>query len=543
MTDETDDAVEPRFTKPTITSPQLSSTVSPGFLIEAYAPPMTIVNWRLEIMIPGYKFEFTPNWTLFPPRAWFEVPKDLIPPGGFWFQIDYNYGAWSPWAQSGDMVMSAPATVPAPRITLPPPGVIGLPRPLVSGRGAPFANIKLYLAGSGIVEYGSATVDSNGRWETTLKEDLPMADPFSMIAGQSFEGTYLWSDQVNYVVLFPPVIHSATAEGNKPIVTGTGGFSGAKLEIGEVGGSVFMSDTVRSDGSWTVAAQEPWVVPGTYRLQARQVGPVTSQPSSWRVGPSVEIKPLKPPPPDITYPNAGSTHPAFVRVAGTCEAGARVFVQYHDGSFLKDATVTGRNWFLDFRWTAGKKDVKAVQVVAGVTSDPGGIFTFYVQPEKPVITPPATPVALKQTLDVTRVESGAVILKMLRSSGVEVQGNFEGNGNSRKFIPSQDWLTGSNTVKVVQSVDGVPAESDPCTFTVELPTADPKITGPTVPTTQRPTFTGTGHDKATIEVYLERVPSFIAARGTVSGVTWEAHYLASASNMTPGVWEIGRAHV
>lgn len=722
MADKIDESVGPLHLKPTITSPNLSSTVSPGFTIHAWGVVTTgyISKWNLDIFVGNKKYRFSPK--SFNANALsfmsFQVPADLIPQGSFWYQIEYKYlWFYSPWAQSGNMMMAGP--VGAPTISLP-QGVVRTLRPDVSGRGEPHAQITLYEMDSGAVAYGSAAVGGDGTWATTLRVDLPSLRSFPLIAGQTLRGEELWSNVQTVSVLLQPVIQGISVVGSKPRVNGTQAFPYAKVEIFNAGGSggILMSGNAQSDGSWTVAATQPWAA-GDYELTARQIMPLTGEDSVWAKsksftiarpnpptidrpiaptsarpmfsgsgvdgatvtvvthnepasvlatgvvrsgrwsaalsfgepslpaglyyvtanqdlggGPSgwatlftLRVKPNapvistpdhpagirqvltvnnvdpratalklikrgavvagtftgsgtsrtftpqgdwesgyntvtaiqtvdtvdsdasapvtfsfypKPPPPRITFPLDGTAHLRSIKVTGTCSAGAIVAVQDSQGSLLDNATVTSTTWTFEYQWKPGRKDVQAVQIISGVTSDASALLTFYVRPQKLVITPQPNPVDARQTLKITNIDVDVVFdikdMKVLNGEA-PVPGVFTGFGSVRTFTPSQDWSEGSNTVTAVYTVNGVEsAPSDPVTFTTFL--SPPQITGPTDQTHKRPTTTGTGIEGATVTVVERDRETTILGTATVREGEWTAPFNLSIPDLKAGLVEL-----
>jgi large repetitive protein len=182
---------------------------------------------------------------------------------------------------------------------------------------------------------------------------------------------------------------------------------------------------------------------------------------------------VKPPRPAITGP--ATPTPPRPTFSGTGYEGATINVvqQSHATPVLATAIVRGRVWEATLKpditdLPAGPYPLSAQQIVGGVPSDWMQTFEIKVQPPKPAITPPPNPAAAKQALTITGVSSGTVTLKMLNGVEAPIDGDFTENGTTRTFTPTADWASGDNTVKVVQTVNGVDSDpSDECTFTVE----------------------------------------------------------------------------
>ena len=202
------------------------------------------------------------------------------------------------------------------------------------------------------------------------------------------------------------------------------------------------------------------------------------------------------PRPTIIHPLPKTSHLANVRVEGTCVAGAIVSVQDDTGEPVKgDVTYDAATWFFEFPWQPGQQLIDARQSVNGETSDPSDMLEFYIKPHQPAIDPPPNPAAVKERLSITRVSSGAVTLHMFTEAGKPVAGDFTGSGTQRIFIPTEDWISGENTVYATQEENHVVSDpSDPCTFTV------PAEERPDAPRFQRPQLGGRTSRFATIEV-------------------------------------------
>ncbi|KHA72853.1 hypothetical protein NZ35_12850 [Pseudomonas chlororaphis] len=208
-----------------------------------------------------------------------------------------------------------------------------------------------------------------------------------------------------------------------------------------------------------------WV--GTTKVKAEQtVADVSSEPSDLV---TIEVT-ARPPSPVICQPLPQTSHLASVTVEGTCEAGATVGVQDASGNVLEgEVSYDQMRWSFKSLWLPGQQKIKAMQSLDGLTSDATDVLEFYIKPAKAGIEPPPPPVASKQPLNITDVAPGPVTLKMLTDDVDLVAGDFTGSGAERTFIPDAEWLSGENTVYVIQSVNGVDSDpSDTCTFTVEV---------------------------------------------------------------------------
>ncbi|WP_322614682.1 hypothetical protein [Pseudomonas sp. BIC9C] len=247
---------------------------------------------------------------------------------------------------------------------------------------------------------------------------------------------------------------------------------------------------------------------------------------------------VKPPPLIITPPSKPITArtPLTVTQVHASATSLRMLRSDETGEVAGNFTGSGatRTFTPRDNWSFGTNSVKVTQTVNTVESDPSAPCTFTLIPTQLAILPPSEPVVQRSPLTVTQVDLKATQLKMSRAGTTdEVTGNFNGTGTTREFIPDTDWEWGSNSVTVVQTVEGVVSNpSAPCTFTFNLPR--PVMTGPTEPTDGRPTFEGTGHDGATVEVVRHTFPHTVLAKATVANGRWQAPLLAEGPDFVAG---------
>ncbi|WP_347904244.1 hypothetical protein [Pseudomonas purpurea] len=413
-------------------------------------------------------------------------------------------------------------------------------KPTISGTGGlKDATLNIYAQGGvGSIEL-LTTVRSDGTWSiaTTVPWTVAKYTITAKQIGRQTGHSSDWADSKEVVVKPPKLV---ITQPTSPIesgqaIRGTGYYPGAKLTL--IRGGVALPGTFTSDEAlWTFTPNA--MMPATWTITAEQTfGGATSNRSD-----PVTFN-IVPYPPVITGPVQDSTIAQNQVINGnrtiywettlTMLEGSGTEVP---GSFTKKA---------DYTWSftpspglpPGTRTFKVIQTVNGVPSAASAPRTFKVKPPKPAITPPPNPAAAKQVLTITGVYSGTVTLKMLTEAGTEVAGAFSTTGASRTFTPTQDWAPGSNKVKVVQTVGGVASDpSDLVTLTVKPP--KPVITGPTTPTPPRPTFSGTGHDGATVNVVQQSHSTPILATATVRSGTWSAALNASIPNLPAGPYPL-----
>ncbi|TWC55259.1 hypothetical protein FBY04_11019 [Pseudomonas sp. SJZ080] len=537
MANEMDESVEPLVFAPDIITPPFASTVEDGFLISASAATVSfIIGWRVEIWFSGESYMYYP--TDFNPgpysRMNFYFPRNLIPAGRkFHFEVDYQYGIFnSPWALSGDLTM----TLPKPVIT----NVIysgGAVR--IEGRNGVFGARMMVWEGLGSHLF-DADIAPDGSWTRSISMSLTPRKGFPFTAQQSNDsGLSEYADNYFIDILPPkPVITGAeTSPDGYLTVHGTNGYRNAQIKIWREGGTdgvLFIVDNP-SEGAWTVSdTRRRWVFPPQkHSITAQQFFYLDSAYAD-----TYEFYVL-PPTPVITQVEISSD--GYLTVHGSNgypNAQIKIWRQGGTDGVLFSGTIssagpwtvsdTNRRWI----FPPHPKHVILAQQYFNLDSAYSSEFEFEVRPPKPEITPPASPIGLKQTLDVTNIGLNAETLKMLRS-GIEVPGSFTGTGSSRTFTPSQNWLSGSNTVSLVQIVGGVSSDpSEPCTFTVSLEA--PEISGPTTPSSPRPTFAGKGVDGATVDVVQHHFASPILATATVENGQWTATLAESRPDLPAG---------
>jgi hypothetical protein len=310
------------YRAPSITAPG-STNVTPGFDVDA----VTYGSRAFEkYNIDFYRTNGTKIKRLSTGGGFlylsYKTPNNLIPMGTqFYFKIQYKgVPFYSHWATSRTYTMAS--AVPA-RITSPSGGVVKVPRPRVTGTGAPGASIKLMQANVGTVDFGTTEVDGNRNWVVSeLKASLPQADLFQLVASQVLNGQQVYSNTVSFTVLFKPVIESVTVSEGIPTVRGCGCLAGARLEIwlASLVGGVQLQTTVGEDGCWSVSSSRAWAA-GRHTITARQFGPNSGLSSDLSDPYTFTVNAVQP---TITPPSSGVVWVPRPRVTGTGQPGSVV---------------------------------------------------------------------------------------------------------------------------------------------------------------------------------------------------------------------------
>ncbi|VVN49065.1 hypothetical protein PS639_06199 [Pseudomonas fluorescens] len=464
---------------------------------------------------------FTPNgaaWTFTPNPAW--VPGDRT------IKAVQTVGGV-------DSDPSDPRSfkVKPPKPVMDNPVIVWTPRPTLTGTGHVDATVKLYKQNVSSVILATATVGKDNRWEAPLTQDLAMADPFVISGLQEMNGvTSDWAEDVEFAVLFKPVICTVTVsvEG-KPTVDGTGGLTGASVEVwlgdsyGGVGGAQF-STIVGPNGIWSGSPDIAWS-PRSYSITAKQVGIVTEQESDWAIGYEFEIQAPKP---TIIQPPDPATAKQELTITGvyTMDTVILEMLTQADTQVPGDFSGTGASRIFTpaADWAPGPNTVKVLQTVEHVPSDPSDLCTFTVEEgDKPEAPQFDLPLALSSTstrpaIKVTGLAHAQVTVRLegsaeeLHSAPADAQGVLE-------FSVETPLTPGMITLEVKQKGNGAVSDwSEPHPFTVKELPKKPEIDAPThgSSTQRKPVIRGKGETRGQILLRHEDDPENLIA--TIDGV-------------------------
>ncbi|WP_339545654.1 hypothetical protein [Pseudomonas sp. RA_35y_Pfl2_P32] len=293
------------------------------------------------------------------------------------------------------------------------------------------------------------------------------------------------------------------------VLTITGVYSGTgttTLEILTEAGTKIAGTFSGTGTNRTFTPTTNWPTGTTVVKAVQTVDGVVSAPSGLR---RINIKPAKP---VITQPPTPSAPKQTLTITGVFSGNVTVEVFTESGAKVAGAisgTGTTRTFTPTADWPTGTTQVKAVQTVGGVPSDPSDLCSIAVKPAKLVIQPPPTPSPPKQPLTITEVYSraGTVTVELFTEAGVNVAGNFTGTGTTRTFTPTASWPKGTTQVKAVQTVGGVPSDpSDLCSIIVELVTPPTLVITPPRPPSpprQQLSIFEVLHNASSVEIFTE----------------------------------------
>ena len=273
------------------------------------------------------------------------------------------------------------------------PGFVKTARLTISGKGAPFATVRLYQHNVPSNLLAATSVAHNGDWSVTLTRDLWMADPFSIHSNQTLKGVVSnWGTPSSFTVLFALTIESITVSADgKPAFSGYGGLAGAKVEIWRQGGveGVLLTGTVQSNGRWTVTSSTAWAI-GAHSVTARQVGKNPQHQSDYAPHKGFTVKPGKP----TIRALSGPVFPTQVLTIERVHAGGTATLTLLD--IVSGRTITGnysgtgssRQFTPDQQWRLGTRRVKVLQTVNGVSSEYSDVLAFNVVLVSPLVQTP-----------------------------------------------------------------------------------------------------------------------------------------------------------
>ncbi|RAI72239.1 hypothetical protein DOZ80_01445 [Pseudomonas fluorescens] len=419
--------------------------------------------------------------------------------------------------------------------------------PTINGSGGlANATVEVFFVGASGGVQATAQVRANGTWTAVAPRNWSTGT-HSITARQIAPNSRHHSGwAVEKAVDIPPPVPVITLPGSPlergDAIRGTGFYSGATLVVRK-SGTVVGGRVTTSGSTWSFIADQMW--PGDWTITAEQT--LNGQNSGRSTPRSFKVRPPKL---KITDPAPGSPVPSSQKISGNNSLYWETTIAMQNGAGASVPGTVTQSTNYEWRFTPataltpGSHTFKAVQTVSGEASLPSDALTVKVKPPQPAITPPSGPIAAKTPLTVTNLYTTvAPTLKMRRTgTTTEVAGTFTGSGATRTFTPRDNWLIGANSVTVTQTVNTVESDpSQPCTFTFNL--SAPVMTRPTGPTHSRPTFEGTGHEGATVNVVQHNYPTPVLATGTVVNGEWQASLLAEIADLPVGPYQVSARQI
>ncbi|MBC3272234.1 hypothetical protein HU765_20020, partial [Pseudomonas sp. SWRI81] len=351
-----------------------------------------------------------------------------------------NLGSDSGWADAYEFTV---------RPTTPVIGAVSVSvdlKPTISGAGGiKGAVLEIFNSGAiGGVQL-SKTLASDGDWSIAASSPWPVKK-HSISARQTLGSHSGWAKEYEFTVSPPatPVIGGVTVSVDlKPTISGTGGISGALLQIFNTGGSggVQLSKTLATNGAWSITASAPWSVK-KHSITAKQN---LGSDSGWADDYEFTVRPATP---TITEPPPKTNHLGNVLVKGACMTGATVVVQDSNGNPIAGTlSYSATTWSFAYTWPPGAKHIKAVQTVDGQTSAATDLLEFYITPPLPTITEPLPKSGhLGNVLVKGACMTGATVV-VQDSSGNPIAGTLSYNATTWSF--AYTWPPGAKHIKAV----------------------------------------------------------------------------------------------
>ncbi|TWD45521.1 hypothetical protein [Pseudomonas sp. SJZ131] len=310
-----------------------------------------------------------------------------------------------------------------------------------------------------------------------------------------------------WIVLAPtitqPLMEPPTKE-QRPVISGTGGIPGAKVEVSITGGTPVLRDaTVMDNGAWSGTSQHTFALGLEHKLTTRQI--YSGIPSQWSADHLFYLVG----PPTITVP-ASKTIEITSVFNGTAPAGfwqnrIELFRAENDSLGTQLVTSATGAWSKSVVLTPGPQSITATHTYRSVTSIRSTAILFLVRPATPTIS---------SRLKGTEVElhgtghSGANVLMHVHFNGDGTNVFLEAAINSgtwaavipASLTPGNYNFTGRQSVS--DGGSGRIFNSGWAVGTaVNIPTPVPVV--PTVTVTgQRPRFSGTGRQWGTSPVQI-----------------------------------------
>lgn len=280
--------------------------------------------------------------------------------------------------------------------------IISTPKPTIYGIGQNGATIRIYESGSGVVLYGSDTVNGDS-WSIPLTEPLPNRR-ITLVAGQTFHGIETWSNEVPLNVRLKPGTPLITNPPANAIVnrtfdiSGTGGVAGADIRVLLDLQDRLVGTTQVQGNSWNASVSLPSdIPPGEVRLACEQL--LNGVPSDRSLYRPFKLKPER-----VTSLAATVDDDAKVTITGTGTVGATLYINYVGNDVpIKTFTVPSNPWSMDYPdWLPGVAPYRigARQSVTGSDGQP--IYsdwadregTFTVNVPLPTLTHRVSPVGI-----------------------------------------------------------------------------------------------------------------------------------------------------
>ncbi|WP_242208147.1 MULTISPECIES: hypothetical protein [unclassified Pseudomonas] len=415
-----------------------------------------------------------------------------------WIDGQWDYeGKWSSWARQPVVIRKAARFDSASVVST-----------HVSGwaRKGSVITLKSYTPDKVLSE--TVTVEANEIWNVKLERSLPQG-PYEIYIREGFAGALnRHSATKKFFVLNPLTItRPSVSDLIKPIISGTGGMSGATAVVYAEGvAGALIESPISSDGNWSGTSKISLNLGQTYKLSAVQIyDGATSEISA-----PFEMALFGAP--RITSPLSGSLlDSSFLLkgVSGILRAQLEV-LPASGGKPYGFGSVTKANgeWEIEFKDVAfGKISLVVVQIFNNDRSDPSQTLSLQIRP--PVLLIAGPPAQSEQNTSFTLTGKGAVanatlkIFKDLVNSPplISIPGVASGDWS----VPLAGLEPGVLSLVAVQEVDGI--ASTPSTLR-SFNIRPPMLSNPVVeyPTENTIKFSGSGHNRATVHITIDSGP-------------------------------------
>ncbi|QBX43058.1 hypothetical protein E4T63_21725 [Pseudomonas fluorescens] len=396
--------------------------------------------------------------------------------------------------------------------------------PIISGEGHSGTEIRIYEAGSGVILYGSTTVENN-RFNVKLNVELPLRRIVLVAESRAYNQPLQWSNEVPITVVefgIPIILAPATGdyETRTPLFEGDGTAGAAVV--------VYLDRTTEVVGRATVGTNRKWLtyasrqlLPGSCTIAAEQT--FQGRPSGRSLARTFKIRPPTLTSVSVTYPTLTT-----IEFSGAGFTGATVeitIVRGPTGATPPPAVVvTAGSWRTTSQyWPIGDYDLKVVQKVDDIAggSIPSQEYHFKASSKLP---PPS---AVRYTND---LYTPTFIGEGIAGASVEVTDKATGAALAPSTqVTNQGWLTrafeawapgSTRTVRVVQKLGA--AVSDAVELVINIDRFPPPTELAFTVVDYKPRITGRGIAGATVQVTDKQSGAAIAPPAPVTGQGWTA---------------------
>ncbi|MBK5342452.1 hypothetical protein JFU48_13780 [Pseudomonas sp. TH49] len=394
--------------------------------------------------------------------------------------------------------------------------------PMISGDGHNGTEIRIYEAGSGVVLYGSGTVENN-RFNVKLNVALPFRRIVLVAEARTSSQFLRWSNEVPITVVefgIPVILAPATDAyvTRTPLFEGEGAVGASVIVYRDGTTEVVGRASVGLDKKWSTYASQQ-LPPGRYTIAAEQT--YQNQASGRSDARTFKVRPPELTAVNVTYPSLTT-----VEFSGTGFTGATVEITIVSGpqgaTAPPDVVVSAGTWKTTSQnWPIGTYELTAVQKV---WDNVGGyiLSQAYRFTASSKLLPPTD---ITHTVNEYRPTfygkgiAGASVLVKDKADGTALAPAALVTAQGWSTTANAPWTPGSTrTVLFVQTLGN--AESEPVEYTVKIDRYPAPFDLGFSVVDYIPILTGKGINGATVVVTDKVTGAQLAPPATVTSQNW-----------------------